>query len=122
MSERAREGTWVMHHQELFELRKQRLEAVTRWAERVRGTLADTLQAHAGEVHFRPGASGVSMVGLLPDWPQRGKSGLKDLQRVARDFDALFAAHCRGIKQGRETGEKALQSAQRQLHRPIDVN
>lgn len=50
------------------------------------------------------------MVGLLHDRPQRGRSGLRDLGRVARDFDALFTKHCVEVEQGRETGEKALQS------------
>jgi hypothetical protein len=50
------------------------------------------------------------MVGLLPDRPQRGKSGLHDRARVASDFEALFAVYCKDIEQGRVTGEKKLQS------------
>jgi hypothetical protein len=50
------------------------------------------------------------MVGLLPDKPQRGKSGLTDLDRVAVEFEPLFAQHYVNAKQGRPTGEKALQS------------
>ncbi len=50
------------------------------------------------------------MIGLLPDRPQRGESGLRDLERVAKAFDALFAKHCEDVPQGRPTGEKALQS------------
>ncbi|MEZ4233929.1 MAG: hypothetical protein R3B89_32445, partial [Polyangiaceae bacterium] len=95
----------------LHDEQKARLEAITAWAVRVRTTLSDTLAAHAGEVHFRPGSTGVSMVGLLPDRPQRGKSGIKNLDRLARDFEVLFARYCRDIEQGRATGEKALQSA-----------
>ena len=66
------------HRMSLQDEQKARLEAITAWAVRVRTTLSDTLAAHAGEVHFRPGSTGVSMVGLLPDRPQRGKSGIKD--------------------------------------------
>lgn len=50
------------------------------------------------------------MVGLLHDRPQRGKSGITNVDRLASDFEAMFAAHCRDIDQGRPTGEKALQS------------
>lgn len=66
--------------------------------------------ANGDRVHFRPSSTGVSMVGLLPDRPQRGKSGIHDLGKVARDFKAMFAAHCRDIDHGRVTGEKALRS------------
>jgi hypothetical protein len=50
------------------------------------------------------------MVGLLPDRPQRGKSGLANLKALAEGFEAMFDAHCRTVEQGRVTGEKALQS------------
>lgn len=50
------------------------------------------------------------MVGLLPDRPQRGKSGITNLKAVVLGFEALFDAHCRNVEQGRATGEKALQS------------
>ncbi len=95
---------------DLREQQRQHLEAVTRWAERIRETLGRVLEAHGDRVHFRPASQGVAMVSLLPHRPQRGKSGLRDLGRVARDFEALFEKHCRDVAQGRETGEKALQS------------
>lgn len=50
------------------------------------------------------------MVGLLPDRPQRGKSGITNLEHLARYFEQEFDAHCRNIEHGRVTGEKALQS------------
>lgn len=50
------------------------------------------------------------MVGLLPHRPQRGKTGLQNLERVAASFETLFATHCVDIEHGRVTGEKALQS------------
>ena len=37
------------------------------------------------------------MVGLLPDRPQRGKSGLTNPERVAQDFEMLFNTHCRNV-------------------------
>ncbi len=95
---------------DLHERQARHLEAVAAWAERIRTKLGPVLETHAGKVHFRPGSTGVAMVGLLPDRPQRGKSGLRDLARVAKEFDALFARHCRDVDQGRVTGEKALQS------------
>lgn len=95
---------------DLHERQARHLAAVAGWAERIRTTLGPVLEAHAGRVHFRPGSTGVAMVGLLPDRPQRGKSGLRDLARVAKEFDALFARHCQDIDHWRVTGEKALQS------------
>lgn len=50
------------------------------------------------------------MVGLLPDRPQRGKSGITNLARLVTNFESMFAAHCRDVEHGRVTGEKALQS------------
>jgi hypothetical protein len=50
------------------------------------------------------------MVGLLPDRPQRGKSGIANLKALTDGFEAMFDAHCRNVAQGRVTGEKALQS------------
>jgi hypothetical protein len=84
---------------------------VTRWAEATRTVLGPVLERESGRVHFRPSSGGVAMVGLLPERPQRGKSGLRDLQRVAVEFDALFQAHCVDVTQGRPTPEKSLQSA-----------
>lgn len=50
------------------------------------------------------------MVGLLPERPQRGKSGIRNLQKIADDFQVQFTKHCVEVEQGRITGEKALQS------------
>lgn len=89
---------------------RRRLEATISWATKLRTHLQPILDAHGDRVHFRPSSTGVAMVGLLPKWPQRGKSALGSLTRVAADFEALFDAHCKGIEQGRITKEKALQS------------
>lgn len=89
---------------------KTRLEATIGWAERIREELGPLQQAHGHQVHFRPSATGVAMVGLTPKRPQRGKSGIRDLARLAKDFDEAFHAHCVSTAQGRETPEKALQS------------
>ena len=89
---------------------RDRLQKTIRWARRLRASRQPILDAHGKRVHFRPGSSGIAMVGLLHEWPQRGKSGLTNLDDIVADFDAMFAAHCRDIKQGRRTGEKALQS------------
>ncbi len=50
------------------------------------------------------------MIGLLPDRPQRGKSGITNLDRLAADFEAEFRAHCVDCEHGRPTPEKRLQS------------
>lgn len=89
---------------------RERLEAVIAWAERIRSTLGPVLRANGHRVHFRPASTGVAMVGLLPHRPQRGKSGIRDLQRLADDFENQFTRHCIQVEQGRVTGEKALQS------------
>lgn len=94
----------------LQERQLHRLGEVTKWAKRIRETLGHVLEAHGDRVHFRPGSNGVAMISLLSDRPQRGRSKLKDLGRVARNFEVLFEKHCQDIGQGRETREKALQS------------
>lgn len=38
-------------------------------------------------------------------------SGVRDLARLAKDFERLFETHCRDVDHRRSTGEKALQSA-----------
>ncbi len=92
------------------DLQRQRLQATTKWARRIRATLQPLLDAHGDRVHFRPSSTAVTVVGLLPDRPQRGKSGITNLDRLVADFEPTFAAHCRDIEHGRVTGEKALQS------------
>jgi hypothetical protein len=109
------------------DLRRQRLRATIDWARKIRMTLQPLLDAHGDRVHFRPSSTGVAMVGLLPDRPQRGKSGLTNCARVVTDFEMLFATHCREVPHGRVTGEKALQSfliseAQGQDQRLTSIN
>lgn len=89
---------------------RDRLAETTKWARKLRTSLQALLDAHGDRVHFRPSSTAVAMVGLLRDKPQRGKSGITNLERVVADFDTLFAAHCSDVEQGRPTGEKALQS------------
>lgn len=95
---------------DIEEKQRRHIEAVAGWAAKTRAILGPILERHGDRVHFRPGSKGVAMVGLLPDRPQRGKSGIHDLERVAENFEELFAKHCRNVPHGRVTGEKALQS------------
>jgi hypothetical protein len=92
------------------DLQRQRLNRTVEWAHKLRATLQPLLDAHGDRVHFRPSSTGVAMIGLLPDRPQRGKSGITKLARVVTAFEDMFAAHCRDVPHGRVTGEKALQS------------
>jgi len=92
------------------DLQRQRLLAIVEWAHKIRATLQPLLDAHGDRVHFRPSSTSVAMIGLLLDRPQRGKSGITNLDRLVADFEPMFAAHCRDIEHGRATGEKALQS------------
>jgi ADP-ribosyl-[dinitrogen reductase] hydrolase len=89
---------------------QRRLEETISSARKIRAHLQHVLKAHGHEVHFRPGSTGVAMVGLLHDRPQRGRSGIKDLEAFARSYESEFEKHCRSVTQGRPTGEKALQS------------
>src|SRR4051794_29487776 len=93
-------------HMDLKTEQRARLEATIGWARRIRAGLQPLLDAHGGRVHFRPSSTGVALVGLLHDRPQRGKSGIKDLDRLAVNFETMFATHCCDIDQGRATGEK----------------
>lgn len=86
------------------------LGAVAEWAARIRAELGSVTSAHGGSVQFRPSSTGVTMVGLRPDRPQRGKGGYRDLKKLAADFAAQFEKHCVDIEQGRPTEEKELQS------------
>jgi hypothetical protein len=95
---------------EVREQQRERLRKTIAWATRIRAELQPLVDAHGDRVHFRPSSTGIAMVGLLPDRPQRGKSGLTNLEAFTADFEGLFEAHCRNVEHGRITGEKALQS------------
>lgn len=87
------------------------LERTIASAKTIRSSLQQVLDAHGDRVHFRPASSGISMVGLLHEFPQLGKSGLtkRDIERLVTDFDAMFAEHCM-TGPGKKTPEKQLQS------------
>ena len=89
---------------------RDRLRRTIDWARKIEDTLAEVRQRHLGDVHFRPASTGISMVGLRPERPQRGKSGIKGLQRLADNYETLFKEHCVDCDQGRPTPEKRLQS------------
>jgi len=103
-------GSKEMVQVEQDEAQQAHLAGASEWAKRCRERLEPLARAHAGRVHFRPGARGVALVGLLPSRPQRGRSGFRDLDRLARDFDSLFQSHCVDVPHGRATPEKKLQS------------
>lgn len=91
-------------------VQRAHLVAVTAWARKIRADLQPLLDAHGDRVHFRPSSTGVALVGLLPSRPQRGRSGVRNLQHLSANFEAEFAKSCRDVDQGRRTPEKALQS------------
>jgi len=80
------------------------------WASRIQATLGDVLLAHGHEVMFRPGSEGIAMVSLQRDRPQRGKSRIRNVAGLARNFEAQYRKYCVDIDQGRPTPEKRLQS------------
>ena len=90
--------------------RREQLRKTTLWAAKAREELGGIQQDHAGRVHFRPASQGVAMVGLLPERPQRGKSGIRNLGRLREEFEERFQRDCVDIEHGRPTPEKALQS------------
>lgn len=87
-----------------------RLRQTIHWARKIEEELAEARRSRLGEVHFRPSSSGISMVGLRPDRPQRGKSRITNLQRLATTFETKFQTHCVDCDQGRPTPEKRIQS------------
>ena len=88
----------------------ERLRSTIDWARKVRASLGPLQRIHGDRVHFRPASTGVTMVGLLPDRPQRGVSTITSLESVAANFEKRFEVHCQNIEHRRLTGEKALQS------------
>lgn len=88
---------------------KDRLTRITANARKIREKLSGLLTEHSGKVHFRPTCSGITMIGLLPDRPQRGKGGYS-ADKLLRDFDVEFRENCVETSQGRPTPEKRLQS------------
>jgi hypothetical protein len=89
---------------------REHLVQVIRWAQRIRDHLGGLQMAEGHRVHFRPSSGGVAMVGLSADRPQRGKSGIRDFDRLQREFERLYAKHCVDVDQGRPTPEKRVQS------------
>lgn len=92
------------------EAQRDRLRRTIEWARLIEEHLAPMRERHLGEVHFRPASSGVSMIGLRPDRPQRGRSGIVDLARLAREFEGAYREACVDCDHGRPTPEKRLQS------------
>ena len=93
------------------EQQRGRLASTIAWARKIRTALQPLLEVNGSRVHFRPSSTAIAIVGLLHDRPQRGKSGIRDLDGLLNNFETLFAKHCRDVEHGRVTGEKALQSA-----------
>ena len=95
---------------DVTEQQREYLRNVIMWARGISEHLSDIHDRHRGRVHFRPSSGGVAMIGLLPQRPQRGRGGYKNLVRLAERFEDEFDRHCRHIDQGRPTPEKRLQS------------
>jgi len=95
---------------DLREAQAKRLRKIIDSAGLLHTALGSVQQSNGNRVHFRPCSTGVAMVGLLPDRPQRGKSRFTNLRRLAAEFEPLFAKHCLAGEQDRSTPEKALQS------------
>lgn len=91
--------------------RVRRLAAIERWAKEIPATLSLLHERHGHHVHLRPTTGGVTLLGLTPDRPQRGTGGHRNMNRLVDDFDTLFDEHCVPTDHGRETSEKAVQSA-----------
>jgi hypothetical protein len=85
-----------------------RLARMINNADDIRNQLSDQLRQANGDVHFRPTASGVTMVGLLPGCPQLGHGPYR-AARLAADFQTEFDRYCRAAPK-RLTPEKEVQS------------
>ncbi len=89
---------------------RDRLRRTIEWARKIEEHLADVRARHLGQVHFRPSSTAVSMIGLRPDRPQRGKSSVTNLRRLTANFEQEFRTHCIDCDHRRTTPEKRLQS------------
>ena len=88
---------------------RERFQRIVACANTIRRELHALADQHKGRVHFRPTDSGITMVGLLPDRPQRGKGGYS-AQKLLEQFPAEFDKHCVQVSHDRPTPEKRLQS------------
>ncbi|NUP13065.1 MAG: hypothetical protein HOW73_44055 [Polyangiaceae bacterium] len=88
---------------------EERLRAIIAGA-RIARELGPIVREQGHRVHFRPSSRAVTMVGLLPDRPQRGVGKLSRPEEILARFEELFRTHCEDIDHGRPTAEKALQS------------
>ncbi len=104
------ELAWLLAELKDTYLQHAHLQQVVHWAERIDHDLHNLVRRRDMPVFFRPGASGISMVGLTAERPQRGKSGITNLNKLRENFEEQFQTHCIRIDQGRETPEKQLQS------------
>ena len=94
----------------LHDAQRDRLLRTIEWAREIERHLAAVRARHVGQVHFRPASTGIAMIGLLPDRPQRGKSSITMPARLAANFEAEFRGHCVDCEHRRLTPEKRLQS------------
>lgn len=85
------------------------LDGIIHAAEDIREHFHDLPEFQRGLVHFRPTINGVTLIGLLPERPQRGKGGYRAV-KLRANFETEFRKHCVDITQGRPTPEKRLQS------------
>jgi len=93
----------------LFDEREECLIRIINNARIITNRLANTIDKHGSLVHFRPSSNGISIIGLLPTAPQRGKSNFRDFDGINNDFENMFAKHCTEPPK-RVTPEKELQS------------
>ena len=92
------------------DIQRDHLERVIRWAGRIRDHLSHIERHLDLPVWFRPSSTGVAVIGLTPQAPQRGRSGFRNVARLERDLQRIFERHCTGVAQDRPTPEKQLQS------------
>ncbi|OGQ80986.1 MAG: hypothetical protein A2289_19675 [Deltaproteobacteria bacterium RIFOXYA12_FULL_58_15] len=88
----------------------EHLGNVISWANVIREELEPIMDAHGSKVHFRPAAKGFSMVGLLPDRPQRAKAGYTKADGLLANFDEEFRTHCIDVDATKPSIEKQLKA------------
>lgn len=87
------------------------IRAAASWARRVREEHPAILASGGARAHIRPSSSGVTVIGLTPERPQRGSKCITNLARLERDFEEIYRTACLPEDHGRPTPEKRLQSA-----------
>lgn len=89
---------------------RAQLKEILSRARRLRDKVSHLQRAHGDRVHFRPGATGIDMVSLVPERPFVTRAAIRNLDAVVANFEAEFQRWCLDVPAPRITGEKRVQA------------